>query len=1831
MRNLNLKRLLILVLAASMLMNAVPVYAAESIPIESGEGEIQQAAGKKPEASQDEQENQAGTGEIQQDNTEDPESEDSVADDAQKGNTESSESEDSVVDDVQQGNMEDSVPEDSTAEKGTEQETSEVSNAIEEEISDQTGEQGETQRWSIQEDAFVHNWPGYDSIIKAQDEKDKGILGVGKARLLFFRLDLSEAEAGRKAESAKICLYKTDSNTNTVIYDRTDPKAEWKADNITAVNMPDWESEPAYKKNIAGKDCFIELDMTELVNNAIENGEQQLDIKMDLAAEAQYASWFQSSRWETEEQRPYFEVEYKPEISDEQKVQQAIQEIEKMDGMYLSQKVKFPFFEQHENGAAVAWESDSEALQTDGTVNQPKDRNAEVHLTATVSSGKESQSATITVTVLKQQSLSPYAKQSLSDLIEYTGKTLKGTQEAGDGEAAPAGTYSKEKGDVLREQMKKAEAALDSEMENTYTSYCTSIIAAGSEYFGSGRISDEVLVTSDANDGNGNLLEYSVYRAKLNSLVWAAKAQMLVEPQMYTKSAKAALQEQIELAEQALDGSYEFPYSRNREFMAARDDEAIQYVTDYHVMMHNYGTGDYGLEPVLTWYKNQNIAATSFMTMNLSPVYATFVHHYKGNLDDVYGNNPETLVVGKADNDRVALLQFDLSQIPENIVSSQLTITNCQNGGILCLNLEEDDWDGNAISARGYEEKYGQVYSKQQLSEFTIKGAGTPTVLDVTDAAVGQALNDGKISFSITASNVNFPVGIYGNNTNVQESYRPALTVTVAAVDDAKLQSKYDEVIGLADEFKKDAEAGESTGQYPPQYLDAVDGAVNHVKSLFESGEKDVYLLGTAMVQAVDAVRDARDNRILNLGDDENLFLSKEDMDSIKERAESLKELKEVKDTVMDTADLYDADTLQWLYDTVTSDDIQALNNKGFKVWSEGRNINFKSPEGTKQAYLEVRLSPENYEGSGIGHAWLDKIELVPTKSVNPAIPNAGFEDGETGWTFIKGENTSGKIDSTYAYEGEHSLYIENTAEGATGYWRSDPFAMEQDGFELRFRGKFDDKFTGKGLIMVLHYLDGAGNEIGQSDELGRNTKSALVLDTSYASGYQSCALAYMLTGDEKYAKCSFWYMMLFLDDHLQGVEYWVVNSSRPDDFDYYGAVQEGRNANTLATAYSLIKSADLFGGDEALEKDYYNKVKALLRDLLDLRDRTELPIDEVAVDSNNWHTDMSIGAAMLAMAFYDQIDNAQQYIDNGKYIVQGQLYTTVREDGSWPESIRYHISALNKMALFAKGLRHVTGEDWFSENSKVDISKMMRFLVEVQAPAYVNGEIGTPTIGDDTLSGGTLFSVLGWYWDEVVQNDPELGQQMYETWVKAGKPIGSFGSEDNILQNFFLNPDYEDEYDWVEDYELNLGSSDYAKEYGLYQLRNKYGTENETYLAFIANEKPIGHNHYDQLAFSMYYNSTPLVVDPGIESYFSSSKGTYISTGSHATVQFSDEKGYQNLGTSSYDRSFVPGDLMDQLKATTDFKENVTLTRTIAYAKSGADIFAVWDQINGADNPTRWNLPVSAQEINIIDKNRVDIKGFDGVGMTLLLLEGSSSIESEQIRGAGMLPVKDGNSSPLVDVIRAYGETPESNYLAVMIPYVGEAGTVAYEPAQPSTDGVSGYWIHVGEQHYLVAINNTDTEQSYDFGDMTCIQLSDGAKVEGSTAIQAGQMQLLKTEEKGGDNTGGDENKPGEDDNKPGEDDNNKPGDDENKSDSNDPDPGNDENKKEDNESNIKQKNTSSDNQKSTQNTTSGKNVKTGDNTSVMGIFIILALSGVTILIILIRKRKSGQQRSRE
>lgn len=1584
------------------------------------------------------------------------------------------------------------------------------SNEGAEAYSEEVVQNDETVRWNILDDAFVHNASGKDMVVRALDETDRVNLAVGNSRMIFLRFDLLQAEADRQIEYAKLCLYKQDTNTNTVLYDRAFSEKEWEAENLTSANMPAWEGEPRYQATVSGKDKYVEIDLTELVREALEQGETELEVKIDMAEGAKYPSGFYSSRCDTEEQKPYFEVKYAQEMSDEEKVREVVDEIKAMDGMYLSQTVAFPFFDTHENGATVTWKSDSDALLPDGTMNIPDDGNASVNLTATITSGDVTQEVTIGVTVLKKQSVSPYAEQSLRDLIEYAGQTMEAVSEAEDMESAKPGTLDKEKGDVLRAVLNEAEAALDEQTKTAYSAYCSTIISIGKEYFSSGKISDEVVKTSKENNGNGNLLEYSEYRAKLEGLVWAARAQLMCEPQMYTMAAKRSLEEQIEEAESALDGTYQFPYGRSREFLSARDDEAIQFVTGHKVVTHNYNSNDYGLEPVLTWYKSENIAASSYITMDIEPVYATFINHGSSNKNDIYGNYLDSVAVGKGSGDRVALLQFDLRQIPDSVVSAQLKLTTKKNGGKIALNLEEDNWDGNAVSGKIYEELYGQNFSPRLLTKFTTQSAGKQMTLDVTDAVTGQFLQDQKISFSLSAVEANYPIDFYGTSENVEEGYRPVLTVTVASAQENRLEEKYKEVLELIEEFRSGAQAGEEKGQYPAEYLDAVNETADRLVSLYNSGERDVYVLGKAMVDAQDAVREARDNRILNLDDGGNLFMNEEDIENIREKTETVEELAEIKETVMETADLYTSAELKEIYELVSNDKIQTLNENGYKVWSQIKSINFNAPEGTAQAYIQVSLSPEDYEGNGIGHAWLDDIEIIPSRSNNADIPNADFEEKDSGWNFVKENNTQGQFDDTYAFSGTGSLYIENTGENADGYWKSDSFALEEDSFELRFKAKYDDKFKGNGLNIVVHFLDKDGSEIGTTDPLGKNTKSALVLDTAYMSGYQTAAIAYMLTGDQEYAKKSFWYMMLFLDDHLQGVEYWLINNARPDGFDNYGGVQEGRNANTLATAYSLIKDADLFGGDEELEQNFYTKVEYLLSDLLDLRDRMELAVDEVAVGSSNWQTDMSIGAAMLAMSFYDKLDNAQQYIDNGKYIVQGQLHTSVREDGAWPESIRYHVTVVSKMAMFAKALRNVTGEDWFSPDSPVQLAKMMKFLVEVQTPAYADGNIDAPVVGDDSLGAGDKFSLLGCYWDEVAKENPELGQQMYETWVKAGSPLGNFGSEDNILQNFFLNPDFEDEYEWVDEYELALESSDYAAPFGIYQLRNHYGTGNDTYLAFIANEEAIGHNHYDQLSFSMYYNSTPLVVDPGIETYFGSSKGTYMTTGSHATVQFANEKGFADLGTTSYDRSMSSTELLDQVQASTAYGDAV-LTRTIAYAKTDRELFVIRDRISGGEYQTRWNLPVAAENMVITDENRIDIEGFDGVRMTVLMLEGSGSIETEQIRGAGELPVKSGKTSPLVDVLHVNGSSGQSGYLSVLIPYVGDAAEITYELAETSEDGYRLYRIEAGEDIYLLAVNDTGEEHIQMLGSEVYTALDDGSKAEGEITVGAGQMRLLQ------------------------------------------------------------------------------------------------------------------------
>ncbi len=518
-----------LALALSMIMGAIPVYAVEDVPEVTDIGEEPQADnGGQPEVW-----SEPGTGGT----ASEPEADETAAG-AKAG--EASPALEAAG----------TASEPGTDEIGVEPQEQADTGSIE--IPDDTEVTG-----TILQDAIVNVFPGNENKIWVNDQYLSDALLMGNNFYTFFRLDLKNY-GGMKFEYAKIRLYNKKGVGNTVVYDKAivpSGKDLWTADTLVTANMPSWEDEtnPKYKATIPGTKDFAEIDVTALVNEAVEAGEETLEIKVGEKNASTSPAEVSSSKYADESKRPSLVLKREHVLSDEEKAAKVIGEIEKLNGMYLSEKVPFPFDAFKDEGVTVTWTSSNPAVvSTDGMIHQAEDGNVGVEITAVVSSGSVSQSTAVSVTVLRKQQVSPYARESLEKLIQYTEDSLKNAKEGNQ-----PGDYSTEKRSALDKILKDAKAALAArDQDNAYAAHCSNIISAGTEYFGSGKTSDKVVKTSADNNGNGNLLEYSSYRAKLVSLVWAAEAQMLVEPQMYSEAAKEALKEEIRLAKKALDGTY---------------------------------------------------------------------------------------------------------------------------------------------------------------------------------------------------------------------------------------------------------------------------------------------------------------------------------------------------------------------------------------------------------------------------------------------------------------------------------------------------------------------------------------------------------------------------------------------------------------------------------------------------------------------------------------------------------------------------------------------------------------------------------------------------------------------------------------------------------------------------------------------------------------------------------------------------------------------------------------------------------------------------------------------------------------------------------------------------------------------------------------------------------------------------------------------------------------------------------------------------------------------------------------------------------------------------
>lgn len=640
--------------------------------------------------------------------------------------------------------------------------------------------------------------------------------------------------------------------------------------------------------------------------------------------------------------------------------------------------------------------------------------------------------------------------------------------------------------------------------------------------------------------------------------------------------------------------------------------------------------------------------------------------------------------------------------------------------------------------------------------------------------------------------------------------------------------------------------------------------------------------------------------------------------------------------------------------------------NRWFSIWGDtGKMINLTTPRGTVAARISLCLPEEENESQGLGHIMVTDLHLYSADGPEAVIPNACFADSED-WPqkgSLQEKEGQNAMDAPKIRIGQDEISVCPAGHWLTDFCTGTPVCgcvtlkdgqsclylgnptvsdcakvvcdreirlKENACYTLFFRAKQDGKFK-TGLKVVLEFLDCEGSIIGQF--VYRYNRKSMPVEGRRALDMQCNAIVYAMEGKQEYALKAKREMLAFLNDFCQGAEYWMTYNGRPEGCDAYGAVQSGRIMGSVASAWSLIRNAGVFTEEE--KRFLYGMVDYLLHYCLDMRDRMTLAGEKAQQGSSNWQTDMCIGVAMLMMALPDY-PNRKIWLYNAEALLRAQLKANLNQDGSWPESIRYHHAALEHFATFAAVWKMETGEDWLTTTR---LKEMFAYTIHTITPPYVyfGNRVGTPPFGDHRLGGGTELGIYGLYVERIAGVDRQLADKMYQVWKLAGCPVKGFSGESLAVENLlYAEPD---EYSFLEENLLKLMSTVSYPDSGIYVFRqgiresfrdhNQDGSSmkrreqsqsrghGENYLAVMAAKKPVGHGHLDQGSFILYYQNYPVVMDSGIEGYFDASTQWHQCSYSHACLQFAataeEQKIYRkdnkvinlNAGNYSLDRGW--------------------------------------------------------------------------------------------------------------------------------------------------------------------------------------------------------------------------------------------------------------------------------------------------------------------------------------
>lgn len=859
---------------------------------------------------------------------------------------------------------------------------------------------------------------------------------------------------------------------------------------------------------------------------------------------------------------------------------------------------------------------------------------------------------------------------------------------------------------------------------------------------------------------------------------------------------------------------------------------------------------------------------------------------------------------------------------------------------------------------------------------------------------------------------------------------------------DAELVEMRQRLCKDGEKFLAEIQSGTNVGAYPEGLIGDYQNAI---AALQEVQEKERNELIRKIVKTEDACRELCCSRIWysDLHVDHTLFLTEQDWQECKKQINGEELARGEFRKIKQEADKLTLEEVRERWELKWQDDDYSYLNQKFSLWSKTEgNVNFLVPPQAIRAKFCFSLGTADNEADGLGHVYINEIEINSSQNVAYPLVNSDFTQGTDmpqAWSPV----VSGGTPRLCWDSKQGTLYLGNPDSSCAGGWEYDEWLYLEPGqyYNLRFTARLEGKMR-RGLEARITFYDKHDHELEPFIHFF-NRKSYIACG-DYNLRMQCDAICYKLTGERSYAEKVKYEILHMMDDFIQGIEHWLYYNERPEGSDAYGAVQGGRNLCSIAFAYSVIRGLELFRPDEKAcfmrMLDYY------LRYMIDFRNRINLTPEEAQRKTGNWQTDMCIGTVFILSAVQDYPER-KVWMENALQVLRGQLDCNINQDGSWPESLRYHHAALGRFACLARLLRFELGEDWFSSTRLKD---MFRYSFSVQTPGYCffDGHIATPPFGDHRLGGGEEYSLHGLHYRDFEAFAPELAEAMYEAWERAGYPVRRIGGEDLVVENLL----YVKKPHKPSVCQNFLHSSKEFPDSGIYMFRKGQENGKQSYCAFMSSPKKIAHGHLDQGSFIIYKDNIPVVMDGGIEGYFDASTQWYLSSYAHACLMFQTKRSIEeaagtsiNLTAGDFSRKQgwedVPvcskvlgcemGGAVEWIQIEVENPAGPGRHyRTLMYLRE-EDCYLIFDRIEDFDGLVQFSLPMIMKQVLEKENGIVGIGYYD----IDLQVEFLSHIQSYRIEYGRMTPMVPNEENHFRQPFLRATATAEDGFVTLIAP----------------------------------------------------------------------------------------------------------------------------------------------------------------------------------------------------